>query len=122
LQLDGHAKGGGALSAVAQTNSPITFIATGERFDDLEKFEPSSFVSRLLGMGDMKGLMETFKERTDLFDKAPAMAERIAKGVFTLRDMRDQFQGVLKMGNLSQVRLTGFGCENVDTCVAVLES
>ena len=52
-KLDGHAKGGGALSAVAATLSPIIFIGTGEHFDDFEPFEPNSFIKRLLGLGDI---------------------------------------------------------------------
>ena len=51
-KLDGHAKGGGALSAVAATDSPIIFLGSGEHFDDLDPFNPESFVSRLLGLGD----------------------------------------------------------------------
>ena len=57
-KLDGHAKGGGALSAVAATKSPIIYIGTGEHFDDLEQFEASSFIKRLLGLGDLQGLMQ----------------------------------------------------------------
>jgi signal recognition particle subunit SRP54 len=53
-KLDGHAKGGGALSAVAATNSPIIFLGSGEHFDDLDPFNARSFVSKLLGMGDGK--------------------------------------------------------------------
>ena len=53
-KLDGHAHGGGALSAVAATESPIIFIGTGEHFNDFEKFDPLSFVKRLLGFGDLK--------------------------------------------------------------------
>ena len=56
-KLDGHAKGGGALSAVAATKSPIIFIGTGEHFDDLDEFEAGSFIKRLLGLGDLEGLM-----------------------------------------------------------------
>lgn len=55
-KLDGHARGGGALSAVAATNSPIVFLGTGEHFDDLDPFNAQSFVSRLLGMGDGRPL------------------------------------------------------------------
>lgn len=51
-KLDGHAKGGGALSAVAATGSPIIFLGSGEHFDDLDPFNARSFVSKLLGMGD----------------------------------------------------------------------
>ena len=56
-KLDGQAKGGGALSAVSATESPIIFLGTGEHFEDLESFDPSSFVKRLLGLGDLTGLM-----------------------------------------------------------------
>jgi len=52
-KLDGHAKGGGALSAVGATQSPVIFIGTGEHFDDFEPFEASSFIKRLLGLGDI---------------------------------------------------------------------
>lgn len=61
-KLDGHAKGGGALSAVAATKSPIIFIGTGEHFDDFEAFEPKSFIKRLLGLGDLEGLMSKVQE------------------------------------------------------------
>jgi len=57
-KLDGHAKGGGSLSAVAATESPIIFIGTGEHFQDFEKFEPHSFVKRLLGFGDIKKMFD----------------------------------------------------------------
>lgn len=60
-KLDGHAKGGGALSAVAATQSPIIFIGTGEHIDDFETFNAKSFVSRLLGMGDISGLLDMFQ-------------------------------------------------------------
>mmetsp|Transcript_920 Transcript_920/g.1462 ORF Transcript_920/g.1462 Transcript_920/m.1462 type:complete len:530 (-) Transcript_920:1157-2746(-) len=101
-KLDGHAKGGGALSAVAATDAPITFIGMGEHFDEFEKFEAKSFVSRLMGMGDMKGLMEKMQD-TKIFEKSPDMMERFQKGVFTMRDLREQFQSVMKLGNLSNV-------------------
>lgn len=61
-KLDGHSKGGGALSAVSSTNSPITFIGTGEHFNDIEPFNAESFVKRLLGLGDLKRLFEVIKD------------------------------------------------------------
>jgi len=108
-KLDGHAKGGGALSAVAATESPIVFIGTGEHIKDFEPFEAKSFVQRLLGMGDIKGILEMVKN-TDLEAQAPALVERLQKGEFSLRDMRDQFANVLKMGPLDKVMsmLPGF--------------
>lgn len=101
-KLDGHAKGGGALSAVAATESPVIFIGTGEHFEDLEPFEASGFIKRLLGLGDISGLMKTVKEAIPE-DKQKKMADSISKGEFSMRDMRDQFQSVLSMGPLNQV-------------------
>merc|ERR1712070_1153823 len=108
-KLDGHAKGGGALSAVAATESPIVFIGTGEHIKDFEVFEAKSFVQRLLGMGDIKGILEMVKN-TDLEAQAPQLVERLQKGEFNLRDMRDQFSNVLKMGPLDKMMsmLPGF--------------
>ncbi len=57
-KLDGHAKGGGAISAVAATKTPIIFLGVGEHLNDLERFTPQPFISKLLGMGDMQGLFE----------------------------------------------------------------
>lgn len=109
-KIDGHAKGGGALSAVSAIGCPITFIGTGEHVNDFEKFEAKSFVSRLLGLGDIDGLVSTLKEVIDI-EKQPQLINRIAKGKFVLRDMYDQFQNVFKMGSLSKVMsmIPGFG-------------
>merc|ERR1740123_1451007 len=101
-KLDGHAKGGGALSAVAATNSPIIFLGTGEHFDEFTAFDPQSFVSRLLGMGDLKGLFQTITEAMPL-DKQPELLNKISKGKFSLRDLYEQFQNLQKMGPMGQI-------------------
>jgi len=101
-KLDGHAKGGGALSAVAATQSPITFIGTGELLDDFQPFDSESFVSRLLGHGDMKTLLKTVQEAVDP-EKQSQMVANISQGVYTIRDMREHFTSIMKMGPLSQV-------------------
>jgi len=108
-KLDGHAKGGGAISAVAATESPIVFIGTGEHMGDFESFEPKRFVQRLLGMGDLKGLLE-IGPHVGPGKSAPAMVARLQKGEFSLRDMREQYLMVLKMGPLDKVMdmLPGF--------------
>ncbi|KAJ8604657.1 hypothetical protein CTAYLR_006515 [Chrysophaeum taylorii] len=98
-KLDGHAKGGGALSAVAATGAPVVFLGSGEHFDDFEPFNPRSFVSRLLGMGDMRGLVEQIKDTVDNKDQM----DKFAKGTFTLRDMYEQFENVMKLGPLNKV-------------------
>eukprot|EP01122_Echinamoeba_exundans_P011391 TRINITY_DN4519_c0_g2_i1.p1 TRINITY_DN4519_c0_g2~~TRINITY_DN4519_c0_g2_i1.p1 ORF type:complete len:455 (-),score=136.77 TRINITY_DN4519_c0_g2_i1:69-1433(-) len=102
-KMDGHAKGGGALSAVAATQSPIIFIGTGEHLEDLDEFEPEPFVSRLLGWGDVKGLTNVIKEAMPTPEKQEELAKRLQAGKFSLRDMYEQFQGMLKMGPLSKV-------------------
>ena len=87
-KLDGHAKGGGALSAVAATESPIVFIGTGEHFDDLESFEAQSFIKRLLGLGDLNTLFKTVKEAIPE-EKNKELIENIKKGNFSMRMMKD---------------------------------
>ncbi|XP_065200402.1 signal recognition particle subunit SRP54 [Planococcus citri] len=100
-KLDGHAKGGGALSAVAATNSPIIFIGTGEHIDDFEPFKTKPFVSKLLGMGDIEGLIDKVNELK--LDDNEELIEKIKHGQFTLRDMYEQFQNIMKMGPFSQI-------------------
>jgi signal recognition particle subunit SRP54 len=101
-KLDGHAKGGGALSAVAATESPIIFLGSGEHFDDLDPFQAQSFVSKLLGFGDVRGLMEAMKGGDDGKSQEELM-EKMSKGEFTLRDMYSQFQRVMNVGPLNKV-------------------
>eukprot|EP00920_Eleutheroschizon_duboscqi_P009770 GHVT01022824.1.p1 GENE.GHVT01022824.1~~GHVT01022824.1.p1 ORF type:complete len:519 (+),score=104.24 GHVT01022824.1:143-1699(+) len=101
-KLDGHAKGGGALSAVAATQSPIVFIGTGEHFDEFEAFEPKSFLSRLLGMGDISGLFTTITEAFPL-EGQQEIIQKLAKGQISLRNMYDQYQNMMKIGPLGKV-------------------
>ncbi|KAK4621677.1 Signal recognition particle [Fulvia fulva] len=99
-KTDGAAAGGGAISAVAATHTPIVFIGTGEHLLDLEKFNPESFVSKLLGMGDMQGLVEHVQSLK--LDQKETM-KNITEGKFSVRDMRDQLQNMMKMGPLSKM-------------------
>ena len=101
-KLDGSAKGGGALSAVSVSGAPIVFIGTGEHLDELERFDPTRFVSRLLGMGDIQTLLERFEELTDK-DEAQKAAEKLMTGRFTLRDMRAQLESLGQMGPFSKL-------------------
>jgi signal recognition particle subunit SRP54 len=104
-KLDGTAKGGGALTAVKETGSSISFLGTGETVQDIERFEPNGFISRLLGMGDLQQLaerveraMEETQAEDDDWDP-----EDIMKGSFTLKDMQKQMEAMNKMGPLDQV-------------------
>ncbi len=101
-KLDGSAKGGGALSAVAETGAPIKFIGTGERIDDFELFDPERFISRLLGMGDIKSLIETAEDNIDE-DIAEKTMNNMMTGKFSLMDMKNQFEMMNKMGPMQQV-------------------
>jgi len=101
-KLDGSAKGGGALSAVSEIGAPIKFIGTGERIDDFEVFDPERFISRLLGMGDIKTLLEKVEEIVDE-DMDMDTMDAILSGKFTLKDMYSQFEMMNKMGPLQQV-------------------
>jgi len=100
-KLDGHAKGGGALSAVAATQSPIIFIGVGEHFEDFEEFEASSFIKRLLGLGDFTKIVDIVKQAVPLEDQ-PKLLETIQSGKFSLRDMQGQYKSILKIGSFSQ--------------------
>ncbi|MCZ7397922.1 MAG: signal recognition particle protein Srp54 [Candidatus Methanoperedens sp.] len=99
-KLDGTAKGGGALSAVSETDSSIAFIGVGETSEDLEKFEADRFISRLLGMGDIKSLIEKAEETLKAED---IDVESMLSGKFTLKDMYKQMEAMNKLGPLKQV-------------------
>jgi signal recognition particle subunit SRP54 len=95
-KLDGSARGGGALSAVASIGSPIKLISTGEKIGDIEAFVPSRFVGRLLGMGDLESLIEKVREAEIKIPEKKA--KKILSGKFTLTDMYEQFEAMKGMG------------------------
>ena len=100
-KLDGSARGGGALSAVAAIGAPIKFISTGEKLGDIEPFAPSRFVGRLLGMGDLQSLVEKVRDAEVKVPEKKARA--FMSGKFTLTDMYEQFESMKKMGPLKHV-------------------
>lgn len=101
-KLDGTARGGGALSAVATTGAPIVFVGEGERINDLEKFESDRFISRLLGMGDIKGLIDLAPEDMDE-QEAMRLTQRLMSGRFTLTDMYAQMEMTSKIGTMDKL-------------------
>lgn len=101
-KLDGTAKGGGALSAVAATGAPIKFIGVGEHIEDIESYNPSKFLARLLGMGDLETLMEKIREVTEEKIGIPERKE-LAAGKLTLREVYEQLEAVGKMGPLRKL-------------------
>jgi signal recognition particle subunit SRP54 len=95
-KLDGTAKGGGALAASAATGAKVMFIGTGERIDDLEQFSPTRFVGRLLGMGDIKALLEMARGLELQADEN--QVKRLMSGKMTIEDFYTQMESASKMG------------------------
>lgn len=95
-----------SASSVAATKTPILFIGTGEHLHDLDKFSPKPFISKMLGMGDLQGLMEQVQDVSAFNDpkKQQDMLNKMEKGSFSIRDMREQMNTVLSMSVFS---LTG---------------
>lgn len=100
-KLDGSARGGGALSSVAATGARIKFIGTGEKIENLEPFHPGRFIGRLLGMGDIEGLVKKVKEAEVSVTEKEIRA--MLSGKFTLADMYQQFEAMRSMGPLQKV-------------------
>lgn len=109
-KADGDARGGAILSVKAVTGLPVKFVGVGEKYDALEPFLPDRMASRILGMGDMLGLIEKAQEVVDEREAAE-MAERLRRSDFTLEDFRSQLKSMRKMGPLQQIvgMLPGMG-------------
>jgi signal recognition particle subunit SRP54 len=101
-KLDGDARGGAALSIKEVTGKPIKFLGMGEALDKLEEFRPEGLASRILGMGDIVGLMQEFEEVVDA-EKAEQDAIRMLKGKFDMSDFLEQIRIIQKMGSLKDI-------------------
>jgi len=121
-KMDGTAKGGGALSAVARTKARIIFIGTGEHIRDLEAFNADRFISRLLGMGDLASLVQMAKEEIDDEAAMEQLAKNMMSGRFTLTDMYQQMAAVSKMGPLQKVMSMMPGFSNMEGKIDYEES
>lgn len=102
-KLDGTAKGGGALSAVAATGAPIKFIGTGEKVEELELFKPERFVARLLGMGDIETLLEKIKETAEPEEIEAEKMRALMTGKLSLRDVYEQLERMSDIGPLKKI-------------------
>jgi signal recognition particle subunit SRP54 len=101
-RMDSTAKAGGALTACHETKAPVFFIGTGEKANDLESFNPAPFVSRILGMGDLEGLLEKVHSAMDKGSQ-DKLKERLEKGEFNLRDFQDQIKSMSSVGSFSKM-------------------
>src|SRR3989344_3397952 len=113
-KMDSSAKGGGALSACATVGVPIKFVGIGEKIEAFEEFNPTKFVSKLLGMGDLESLVKKTEEIIGK-DEQKEQVDAMMKGKFSLKDFRSQIEGMRKMGPLKKVLemlpLGGMGVE-----------
>lgn len=109
-KLDGDARGGAALSVKEITGKPIKFLGMGEGLDKLEEFRPEGLASRILGMGDIVGLVKDFEQVVDA-EKAEEDALRMLKGKFDMQDFLEQIKLIQKMGSLKDLfeKLPFFG-------------
>ncbi len=123
-KLDGDARGGAALSAAAVTGCPVKFAGLGERVEEFEPFQPERMVGRILGMGDVLGLIERVEGAVDR-QQAEELARKLRRSEFSLEDYRDQLRQVFKMGPLDQVlaMIPGLGgqVKDVDTAAGEKE-
>ena len=101
-RMDSTAKAGGALTACAEVKAPVVFIGTGEKPADLELFDPEGFLSRLLGMGDLKSLMEKIQSVVGEKEIEEQQA-RLKEGKFTLKDMEMQFESLGQLGSMDKL-------------------
>jgi signal recognition particle subunit SRP54 len=101
-KLDGDARGGAALSIKEVTGKPIKFLGMGEGMDKLEEFRPAGLASRILGFGDVVGLMKDFEQVVDQ-DKAEEDAKKLLSGRFNMKDFMEQIRTVRKMGPLKDL-------------------
>ncbi len=109
-KTDGDTRGGAAFSIKQATGRPLKFVGEGEKLEDFQRFHPDRMAQRILGMGDVLSLIEHAKDRIDE-KEAEVMAKRMAKNIFTLEDMRKQFQQVQKLGSMNKIlgMLPGLG-------------
>jgi signal recognition particle subunit SRP54 len=109
-RVDGDGRGGAALSMRAVTGKPIKLIGVGEKLDALEDFHPERIAGRILGMGDVVGLVEKAIQTVEI-DKAEAIARKVKKGAFDLEDLAEQLKQMQKLGGMGGVlsMLPGIG-------------
>lgn len=113
-RMDSTAKGGGALTACAETRAGVYFITTGEKINDIEEFKPEAFLSRLLGMGDLQTLLEKIKSVTDE-KKQKQIQERVEEGKLSLNDVIEQVKSMGSLGGFEKIKsmIPGLGAAKI---------
>lgn len=113
-RMDSTAKAGGALTACAESKAPVVFIGTGEKPHELEHFDPDAFLSRLLGMGDLKALLEKIESVTNQ-KELEKTKKNLEEGKFTLRDLQAQLETMENVGSMDKIMsmIPGLGQANV---------
>lgn len=113
-KMDSTAKAGGALTACAEVKAPVVFLGVGEKPSDLESFDPQSFLSRLLGLGDLKSLLEKIQSVVDK-DKIEEQQARLKAGKFTLKDFQTQLESLENVGSFDKIMnmIPGLGKANI---------
>jgi len=120
-RMDSTAKGGGALTACAETKAPVYFITTGEKVNDLEEFNPESFLSRLLGMGDLGALIEKVRSVTDE-KKQEQMQKKLEEGKLSLSDVIEQAKSMSALGGFDKIKSMIPGLGNAKIPEGMMES
>ena len=113
-RMDSTAKGGGALTACKETNAPVYFITTGEKINDIEEFNPESFLSRLLGIGDLQSLIEKIKSITNE-DEQKRIQEKLKEGKLSLENVIEQVKSMNSLGGFDKIKsmIPGLGSAKI---------
>jgi signal recognition particle subunit SRP54 len=120
-RMDSTAKGGGVLTACAETQAPVYFITTGEKVNDLEEFNPQSFLSRLLGMGDLQALMEKIRSITDEKSQEK-LRKQLEEGKLSLEDVVNQVKSMGSLGSFDKLKSMIPGLGNAKIPENMIES
>jgi len=113
-RMDSTAKAGGALTACAETKSPVYFITNGEKINDIEEFNPNTFLSRLLGLGDLNTLMEKIKSVTEEKNQKK-IQKNLEEGKLTLEDVVEQVRSMSSIGGFDKIKSMIPGFSNMNT-------
>lgn len=112
-RMDSTARGGGALTACSETKAPVYFITTGEKINDIEEFNPKSFLSRLLGLGDLETLIEKVRSLTDE-KQQQKLQKRLEQGKLTLSDIVEQAKSMSSLGGFDKIKSMIPGLANIN--------